>query len=212
MDETAQTTHLAYLTSIHVSFTCISTSWAMAGCVTLPSEWLADSQFAVQQLKPSEISDSRTANISHNFPKLPNLNQLMFSNFYFNILRDPKQKKKSFGSDNCILVNQFKQLISSSCVTLLAAQISSRNWGRTLIQTQVFALTWRLYRNWKLLGLLAASFTAWASSMQPCPPWAQWWHGTASDAPHSFAIWHTRSTSAWVSVLSINQWKQCYRM
>lgn len=125
--------------------------------------------------------------------------------------------KKSFGSDNCILVNlRFSEggfwIVSASCVSLLAMQISSRNPSQTGIQTEVSALTWRLYRNWKLLGLPAALSTAWASSMQPRPPWAQWWHGTASDAPHSFAILHTRSISAWVSVLSIKQWKQCYWM
>lgn len=71
------------------------------------------------------------------------------------------------------------------------------------------ALTSMSYRNWKSLGLLAASFTAWASSMEPRPPCAQWWHGTASEAPHSLAISHTRSISAWVSVLKDHQGKRC---
>lgn len=77
-------------------------------------------------------------------------------------------------------------------------------WG-----TRISPLTSLLYRNWKLLGLLAASFTAWASSMEPRPPCAQWWHGTASEAPHSFASWHTRSISACVSVLNDHQRKHC---
>lgn len=80
------------------------------------------------------------------------------------------------------------------------------NWETQKIAS---ALTSMLYRNWKLLGLLAASFTAWASSKEPRPPCDQWWHGTASDAPHSFAIWHTRSISVWVSVLKDHRGKHC---
>lgn len=57
------------------SFACICSGWAVV--------LLCDprSRFAVQQLKPSDIGGSGTANKSHHFPKLPNLNQLMFSVF-----------------------------------------------------------------------------------------------------------------------------------
>lgn len=78
------------------------------------------------------------------------------------------------------------------------AMMKSRSWE---LHCSCEALTSELYKNLKLLGLLAASFTAFASSTEPRPPSAQWWQGTASDAPHSLAIWQTTSTSAWVSVL-----------
>lgn len=61
--------------------------------------------------------------------------------------------------------------------------------------------TCRLYRSWKRLSWDATSFTACASSTEPRPPLDQWWHGTAAEAPEASAMRHTKSISAWVSVL-----------
>lgn len=67
---------------------------------------------------------------------------------------------------------------------------------------QSCSFTWRLYRKRKWLFCPAtASFTACASSTVPRPPRPQWWHGTAADAPEAWAVRHTNSISASVSVL-----------
>lgn len=71
-------------------------------------------------------SDSGRANISHHFSKLPQFKPADVFNFYCTSSMNPN-KKISFGSDNSILVNQFKQLISTSCVTLVTAQLSNKS-------------------------------------------------------------------------------------
>lgn len=100
-----------------VASLCDSTSLKDSPVDLLSNGWNADNK------------DGGTANTSHHSPKLPNLNQLMFSTLPVHPPWSQIQKKNniSTGWDNCILVNQFKELISASRVTFPAEQIRRRS-------------------------------------------------------------------------------------